>query len=350
MKSLLIFVLVALCGNVHACKLYTVGFTQPCDFLATSNPQSNTVMFRNIMNLMKKGGGILYIKEGEYLLDNSFEMYNNTEVRGSGMDKTILKLSDYAPPFKYGNSARSGFIRSKMNHNLTVKDITLDGNKVKQYTDSTSKYGRYGLFTEGSDNVLIDNVKIKNFQGYGFDPHGWKGAPGGPKYGNNINITNCVADNNDWDGFTLDQSYKYLVENCLAINNGRHGYNFCTGTKDSIAKNNVAINNGWYYYTGGRACSINVVNNQLFGTGRITLTGNILKNAKSAGVCLNDVFDINISNNEIHGNGAAKQMCMYFENVKTSNVTNNKCPLNSYMDTAKSPTGVTFTGNIFTLV
>jgi hypothetical protein len=351
--SSIVFVIACLSVNKHcfAQSIYTIGLSQPCDYLATANPKSNTLLFRSVVDkIAKEGGGVLNIKEGLYLLDNSFEIGSNTEIQGSGMDKTILKLADKSPPFQINGSKKSGFVRSKMTKNNIIRDLTLDGNKVNQKKDSASKYGRYGLFTEGCENVLVDNVKIKNFQGYGFDPHGWKKAPGGPKYGKNIKITNCIADNNDWDGFTLDQSYNYLVENCLSTNNGRHGYNFCTGTKDSIAKNNVAINNGWYYYAGGRGCSINVVNNQQFGTGKITLTGNILKKAKTAGVCLNDVYDINVSNNEIYGNGSQQPSCMYFEKVKTSTVKNNKCPLNSYMDTKKSPTGVTFTGNTFTLV
>jgi parallel beta-helix repeat protein len=344
-------------------RTYTIALSRPCDYLASrTDAKANVVTFQNAMNKIGTDkGGILRIKSGTYLLNKYIEMPSNIQVIGDGMTLTTLKLADKSPSFIYGNSKKSGFLRNRAGSNIILRDFTLDGNKLKQNTDSKSQYGRYGVFTEGSKNLVFDRVKVMNWQAYGFDPHGWKDAPGGPLYGNNIIITNCIAQNNDWDGFTLDQSNGYRVENCQSLNNGRHGYNFCTGTINSIGKNNYASGNGFVlsglgFHTSTRACNVNIVNNQEYGTGKITITGNTLRDAKNAGICLNDVYSIVLSNNKIYANPNAHKYatnpynCMYFEKVRSSSVLNNQCQRNSVFDKRKSPSGITYTGNTFNLV
>lgn len=332
---------------------YSIGYGNDTDFTAyLKNSKANVALFQSVLDkIAEENGGILYIKEGVYLLNKYIEIPSNVELKGDGIDKTILKLADKSPLFMYNNAKKSGFLRSRMTSNIYIHDLTLNGNKLKQNTDPDSVYGRYGVFTEGCKHIVLDKMKVVNFQGYGFDPHGWKTAPNGPIYGDNITITNCVAENNNWDGFTLDQSYNYRVENCIAKNNGRHGFNFCTGTQKSIALNNVASRNGWYYYAGGRGCGINIVNNQGFGTGNITLFNNSIDSSKTAGICLNDVFDIVVSNNKVVQGGNYNYnkpySCMYFEKVRSSRVIGNICPKNSIMENKKSPTGVTFEKNVF---
>jgi hypothetical protein len=305
------------------------------------------MVFKSAFDKIKsQGGGTLVVSKGIYPVTDNIDVPGNTIVRGKGMDATVIKLADSAPRWE-----RSGLLRSRFTKNIAFYDLTLDGNKGKQRSGEKNWYGRYGIYTEASSNVVMERVRIKDFQGYGFDPHGWKKGPNGPVYGKNITIKNCVADNNDWDGFTLDQSYGYHVERCVSRNNGRHGYNLCTGSKNAKLINNIAVNNGWYYYKGGRGCGINVVNNQEYGTGKAIISGNTITASKSAGVCLNDVFDISISNNKIYAGtyDKDKYKCMYFEKVVGSVVKNNLCPVGSSFDTRKSPTGIVFSGNKFVL-
>lgn len=348
---MLVYLLLALHS---ACALsYTIGYANDTDFKANLyNATANVFLFQSVLDkISNENGGVLYIKAGTYLLSKYIEVPQNTEIKGDGIDKTILKLANKSPPFVSGGDKRSGFVRARTKDYIYVHDLTLDGNKANQNTDLESNYGRYGFFTEGCKHIRLDRVKIINFQGYGFDPHGWKNAPNGPLYGRNITIVNCIAENNDWDGFTLDQSYNYRVENCTSKNNGRHGFNFCTGTQNSKAINNRAIGNGWYYYGGGRGCGINVVNNQGFGTGNITLKGNFIDSSKTAGVCLNDVFGIVVSKNTIVKSGNFNYnnpySCMYFENVRSTTVQKNKCPNNSVLNTKNSPLSIIFVDNTF---
>lgn len=272
------------------------------------------------------GGGKVQIQAGEYILSKNFAVHSDTHLQGAGMDSTILKLKNRADPWRVGRSSAAGFLRAVYKiynrcENIRISDLTLDGNKVNQNTDADSLYGRYGLFTEACDNFSIDSVKIRNWQGYGFDPHGWKSAPGGPIYGKVLTITNCIAHDNDWDGFTLDQTDGMTVQNCFAYDNGRHGFNVVTGSRNVVIENVRTFRNGHYYYTGASGCGVTIQNNQNYGTNTVTLRNSLIEGDKKAGVCTNDVHTIVVDNNNIK----TVRECVRLEDTTDVRVRNNVC-------------------------
>lgn len=272
------------------------------------------------------GGGRVSIKQGEYLVSKNINMYSNTQLIGDGMDKTIIKLQDYALPWKVNRTTSAGLLRSVFRNenrceNLYVAHLTLNGNKQNQNTDADSQYGRYGYFTEGCTNVYLDSVRIEKFQGYGFDPHGWKKAPGGPLYGNNLTIVNSVANENDWDGFTLDQTNGMFLKNNTAYNNGRHGFNIVTGSFNVYITNAYTQYNGYYYYKGTTGCGITIQNNMLYGTNDIVILNSTLAYDSKGGICTNDVFDVKLSNVGV----VSRRECFNFINSRSFIVTNNFC-------------------------
>lgn len=243
------------------------------------------------------GGGKLIIEAGIYTLSSYIQVSSNTTIEGAGISNTVLRLQDFASPWWIPNTGnkRSGFLRATSNcDNLVFRGFTLDGNKANQNTDIWSKYGRYGLFTEVCHNVLVDTVEIKNFQGYGFDPHGVK-VPAQWSIG--LTIVNSIASNNDWDGFTIDQSADVVLKNNTAIANGRHGFNIVTGTHDILLENNTAVDNGYYYYLAPKGCGIAVQNNLNFMTRNAIVTRNYAINNSDSGICVNDVRNITIKDN-----------------------------------------------------
>lgn len=274
----------------------------------------------------KAGGGTVNIQAGTYILNKNFEVFSNTHVKGAGMELTTLKLKDRASPWIVGTSKSSGFVRAVYKTysdciNVKLSGLTLDGNKVNQNTDPDSHYGRYGLFTEGCTNVYVDSVKIKNFQGYGFDPHGWKTAPGGPRYGKSLTIVNCISHDNDWDGFTLDQTDGILVQNCFAYDNGRHGFNIVTGSRNVVIDNVRTFRNGNYYYTGDLGCALTIQNNQAYGTNSVTVKNSLFEADRKGGVCANDVFSIVIDSNNIK----TERPCIALVDTTDVSVSNNVC-------------------------
>lgn len=285
------------------------------DFIAT-------ILQGILDDLDNRMGGVLYIKEGTYILNRNIIVGNNIHINGAGISKTILKLKDNADPFIYGSYKKSGFIRARYCNDLIISNLTLDGNKKNQLTDDNHAYGRFGIFTESCNFVWLDRVNISNFQGYGFDPHGKKPDD----WGEFLTITNCVSENNDWDGFTIDQTVNAVISNCEANGNGRHGFNIVTGTKYASISNSVSRNNGFYDPKGGSGCGFMMQNNEYYDTHSIFVNGNEAINNKKAGVCLNDVENVYVRNNYIKGN-----LCFEIINSTSSAFINNKCETDRFL-------------------
>lgn len=254
---------------------------------STCQNQTNCLQY-GLDTLKSYNGGRLFLEEKEYTVDKNVIIYGNTTVIGKGMNKTIIKLADFAPPFKVGVWQRAGLIRAIFDDeggcdNIVIVNLTIDGNKEKQHTDYDHQYGRYGLYTEACKNVLFDGVEIHSMQGYGFDPHGKKPSD----YGFDLVIKNSIAHHNDWDGFTLDQTINIVVDNCTSYYNGRHGFNIVTGSKNTTLSNVYTYNNGFYYYMMTKGCGIAMQDNLEYGTMNMTVQNAYLFNDYRAGVCTN---------------------------------------------------------------
>jgi hypothetical protein len=273
---------------------------------------------------ISKDGGRLTFANGTYILSRNIQLGSNTHLNGFGMYETILQLDDFAKKF-----IKAGFLRTVRTQNIFISNLTLDGNKHRQIIDSidnnlpknvsysnSTKYGRYGLFTEGCYNVTFDGVRTMNFQGYGFDPHGQKKTG---TYGDLLVIKNCLSTHNDWDGFTLDQTKNILVVNCTARSNGRHGFNIVTGSRNVSIINSISFVDGYYYPTGS-GCGVQVQNNQGYPTRNVTIKNMTIIDPKKAGICLNGVTNIVIGGNKNYG-----KTCFRIENSVNVSIDNNTC-------------------------
>lgn len=311
---------------VIACAIF-FGTVKANTIVIVAAQNANTDMQAIIQNALNQlaaaGGGTLQLGEGMYPLDGFIEVGSNTKVIGAGMDKTILRLVDRAAPWWIPNTGikRSGILRAKLSHNLTFAHFTLDGNRENQNNDKYSLYGRYGFYTEACDNVFLDSIAIINFQGYGFDPHGIKDT--GRIWSNNLTIINSVAKNNAWDGFTIDQCNGVVLKNNTSIDNGRHGFNIVTGTRNVVMTDIKSFNNGFYYYKNTRGCGVMIQNNLYFGTNTVTLQNAVITNSSDAGVCVTDVNNIRIQDVTI--DRTDNRICVRVRNVTTSLVTKNRC-------------------------
>jgi parallel beta-helix repeat protein len=302
-------------------KAITVGYSDNATVRITGD-NAYSVIQQSLDSLRYNGGGTLYIEEGVYLLESYVEVGGNTSVIGAGMNKTILRLVDNAAPWWIPNTGikRSGFIRSTYVHNLRFVNFTIDGNRANQKQDKYSEYGRYGIYTEASNNVFIDGVAVKNFQGYGFDPHGVKATN---TWSNVLTIVNSYSGFNGWDGYTIDQSRNVVLRNNIAEGNGRHGFNIVTGSVNITITNNSAIDNGFTYYLGTRGCGFMIQNNMNYGTKNVTATGNYVLNSSDAGFCATEVSNIVIRNNTI--NTTNVNTCIRIRNVTIGIVSENTC-------------------------
>jgi hypothetical protein len=266
------------------------------------------------LNYESNGGTVKFLS-GTFVLNQNFVIYSNIILDGRGIDQTILKLVDDAESFYRVpddcDGGRAGFIRSTIpSKNMIIRQMTLDGNRKNQrceyscpYDPDQDKYeyGRYGLFMEAITDSLVEYVKIKSFQGYGFDPHGIGGTF---EFTERLTITNCVSEDNGWDGFTLDKLKNSIFTHNIAVDNGRHGINIVTGTRKTVISQNQVIGNGHFYFdkygNAGAGCGITVQNNQAYRTSEILITDNFIEESKKEGICINNGHAISVINNHIY--------------------------------------------------
>lgn len=262
------------------------------------------------------GEGQIDIWEGTYNLNRQIWVYSNIAINGSGMDTTVLKLQDNAISFyqKYSEDGgwileggQSGFLRVYFADNVTITHMTLDGNKEGQTEDTIDdeySYGRFALYTEASKWIELSYCRIKNWQGYGLDPHG---VGGDDVYGEYLTITYNEVHDNDWDGITIDKSRYVTCAHNNVYDNGRHGINIVTGTEEAEVYDNILSNNGHYYdkerdgTIEGKGCGIMAQNNQLYGTSDVNIYDNTISGSNYAGICLHSVYSFEVYRNSLTG-------------------------------------------------
>ena len=317
----------------------TIGYSNMATRVLQQGMDAYQDVQQSLDEIKFNGGGILRFEAGIYILSSYIELGSNTAIIGAGVNDTILRLIDWAKPWWIPNTGnrKSGFIRSVRTQNLYFANITIDGNKKNQHTDKYSLYGRYGFFTEAVDNVKIDGMGVINFQGYGFDPHGVKETM---TWSNGLTIRNSYSYNNDWDGYTIDQSADVILENNVAFNNGRHGFNIVTGSYNVSMNNNIAYENGFYYYQGSPGCGVAIQNNLNFGTKNISVINNIFENNDDAGICIKDVIDIILENNTIANVNYTNiniNLCVKIANSENVISNNNICNNTLFVPFSKKP-------------
>lgn len=304
-----------------------IGYSKRATYQIPQGDDAYPQIQQALDNLNKGSGGTLRIEGGLYILSSNIDVGSNTAIIGAGINETILKLVDKAKPWWVPGTTlrRSGFIHSEDTVNMFLANLTLDGNKLNQNTDNYSVYGRFGVYTETCNNVVIDRVGVINFQGYGFDPHGVKKPK---QWSNGLKIYNSYAANNDWDGFTIDQSTNVILQNNKAFNNGRHGFNIVTGTYNLVLYNNIAYDNGFYYYLGNPGCGVAIQNNLNYNTRNISVINNIFENNYDAGICVRDVSQIILKDNMIvnkNYTSTSSSLCITVENSSNVISENNQC-------------------------
>jgi hypothetical protein len=298
-------------------------------------------------------GGTIDLLPGIYSINRNININSNIILRGDGIDNTILYLQNNAESWKSSPRA-SGLIRGKFDNNITVEHLTINGNKENQvnannvcnicwnseteysdfycideqyYTSNITTciehcecdyntYGRFGIYFEVVDNIYLNYVKVMNFNGYGFDPHG-KGDTW--LYTSNLIINNCESYYNDWDGFTLDKMYNSTMKNSISKYNSRHGINIVTGSYDINIYNNTIESNGFNHKDLG--CGIVIQNNQEYNTRYNHIYNNNIVNHGKDAICLN-----NVHNNYIHDNYIdLARSCIRLYNSWNNTIVNNIC-------------------------
>ncbi|MEZ0262239.1 MAG: Ig-like domain-containing protein [Alphaproteobacteria bacterium] len=281
------------------------------------------------------GGGEVYLPAGTYIVtggeeasDGAIQIFDNITVYGDGMGTTTIKLQDGS------NDDITGILRTPTdveNHDICVHSLTIDGNRDNTGGKVDGWFNGVSPGEPGTDtNITLQNVEIKDCSGYGFDPH---------EQTTNLIISDCISHGNGLDGFTLDFINGGIVQNCVAYDNDRHGFNIVTqssevslinciaydntgqgvvvqrGSEDVPLPDDILIQGGEFYSNGGDGIQINKANN-------VEIDGAYIHDNDKRGVRIMGSIGSIVENCTLHNNSASK------------NLSNEEIRIESYDDTA----------------
>lgn len=256
---------------------------------------------------LEEYGGTIYIPAGRYILSRGVYIeINKVTVVGDGMGATVLQLRDNV------EEPVLGLLRTRPNFSNTsimVRDLTLDGNRKNQPPDMEEQYGYFAGFLayspESDYDIACYRLEVKNFAGYGFDPH---------EHVNRLHLVNCVSHHNLLDGFTIDACHYAFLRGCISYSNDRHGYNLVTATTETTLDSNMAYDNGVTGIMVQHGSNFNkIVNNEVFRN-------------KGHGISLRDAPDNMLQDNSIYGN---MHHGLSIRGTKSTTVTDNRIQNNS---------------------
>ena len=227
---------------------YTGAAVQTIEVQETASAAAQTAAIQRALDAVSgHSGGTVSLSSGTFTIvgtgkaaDGALKIGSNTTVEGAGLGATVLKLAD-------GSTAVTGIIRTdsgktladgtfSTTHDVTIKGLTIDGNKSATTGDVDGFYcGPKPGTAQADTNITLDGVEIMNVSRYGFDPH---------EQTVGLTIRNSSAHHNGVDGFTIDFASNVLLENNTAYANGRHGFNIVTGSHDVAMIGNTATSNG----------------------------------------------------------------------------------------------------------
>jgi hypothetical protein len=183
------------------------------DFGAMGNGLNNDTesIMQCFKAVEKDSGSIAYFPKGTYLVSRTnipgkswcLLGVDNLKIVGENRKKTIIKLA----------SKQKNFTRILVlnNHkNISIKNITIDGNVSKQINPDKPNEHLGGIFINHSENIHISDCDFINTGGDGISIRGTQ-MPS-----KNIKIEYCYFDNNKRNGITLGSGFDHIeISHCI---------------------------------------------------------------------------------------------------------------------------------------
>lgn len=174
----------------------------------------STTAIQNAINAASSAnGGIIYLPPGNYLLNSSaLTVKNNTIIRGSGKNATILKVgasfSGVAMLYHIETLSNGSF------NDWSLQDLTVDGtalsSSVRGLQVDTSAFNSILYYDLLVSNVCFQNCYIGTYQA------GNNASAGGQH--DNMTFMNCSYISNSF-GYVMKGTYGTWIDHCLFVNN-----------------------------------------------------------------------------------------------------------------------------------
>ncbi len=132
----------------------------PVKHLVANGKTDNYTVIQNAINTAEiKGGGIIKLPAGTFLINGHIEMKNNVTLEGAG-PSTIIKAG---PNFlKNPSSVGYSVISAKNVSNVTIKNLTADQQGNKLDGNSINRFLGYVIHVYQSKNVNVNGVYVRN--------------------------------------------------------------------------------------------------------------------------------------------------------------------------------------------
>ena len=204
--------------------VFAVALLWPTDLaLAQTRPTLNARDFPSIQHAvdqLPESGGTVLVPPGVYTVYEKIRLPSGTELRGSGMDRTILVLADGVRDHLISNSDLQ-----EGNTNITIRDLQLRGNRAAQRpwgfegrlaTGRSEDVWSFGVRFVNVTDSLIENVEASDFAKDGF-------YLGYNRYNGvyRTRLSGCRARNNGRNGISLTHGSYNVIEECLIQDNTR---------------------------------------------------------------------------------------------------------------------------------
>lgn len=196
----------------------------------------------------------VYLPAGTYLISKTLVVPDNTVIFGDN-DNTIIQLASSfsLTPYAWRDSYKYPVI--SVGGNCEVTDLKLNGD-----TTAYKDLGMIGILVRGDfsviNHVIVDNINY--FPDDWIDKH--SGDPIGygyetvnsPGYGisvmnaSNVSITNCISENNAYEGIGTENSNYVVIKDCYVGDTNRTGIQVHRNSNNIIIDGCIIKNNNEY--------------------------------------------------------------------------------------------------------
>jgi len=320
------------------------------------------------------GGGLLFIRAGNYSLNNYLRVTSNITVEGEGF-ATVLKLKDNATgPWRdtrVGNEKAIGVISimddtftaaSATFENIIIRDLLIDVNGANQDVDGNYQFS--GIMTELVKNCRIENVRVNNAKWAGICSYTYA-KPDFPY--SSLTITGCNFHNcgisvngyldeyNSGGVFFSHGLTGAVIDKCFA-NSCQQGFVMEDAAEDCVISNNTAYDctKSGINFRNARHTKVHhntCYNNGLDGISShndcrgTTIDNNSCHENTRYGINAG-TFGVSIHGNKCYQNGDAGIYMVAYR----SSVLGNHCINNGTADSPTYAAGIVLNGVIHTIV
>jgi parallel beta-helix repeat protein len=322
------------------------------------------------INSLPASGGTVFIPAGTYQIDSVINLTgkSNITIQGAGKNSTILRAKNNLND----NIFLIQRLTSVYDSNLTISDLTIDGNRGNQGNEAV--YGLFGIIfcnvISGAEAKAVQNVLIKNVDLMKCKEQGIR------IYGDNISLSDVMVDSCKWDGVQLsgnkiivdginvtrttqDNGMEISYGNEVTISNSIFSNNTSSSAGLLIrASKNVTISNciarkntyGFWIWNGlsnekseqititGCTADSNDIGIRIYADSStvqgINITGNVIKYSKLDGIHFRQESGVRISNclvstNICYDNGMSingvNQAGIFIHNARQIDIHDNIC-------------------------